>query len=101
MIHVSESAIEWLMRIDLPADRVLRLEPEENEELVLAFGDPKLGDVVIEREGRDLLHVAGALNATVVDGELDCIETPDGPRVALFSSDWDSDEAAETYELPD
>lgn len=102
MIHVTDDAIRWLKAIDFPVDRVLRLEPMEEDRLVLTFGDPQAGDFVVERDGQDLLHVPRALSAGLVDAELDRVETDQGPRVALFAYDWDSDEpTAETYESPD
>ena len=102
MIHVTEGAILWLQGIDIPVDRVLRLESLDAEHLALSFGDPQAGDFVVERDGQDLLHVPWSLSNALVDAELDRVETNDGPRVALFAYDWDPDESApETDESRD
>jgi hypothetical protein len=98
VVHVTEGAIAWLMEIDFPVDRVLRLEAMSGGGLVLTFGDPAAGDLVIERAGQDLLHVSRAVAATLADAELDRIDTPDGPRVAIFCDDFEADANPEIYE---
>lgn len=92
MIQVTDDAIKWLQAIDFPVDRVLRLESTDAEHLVLTFGDPQAGDFVVEKDGEDLLHVPLALDAALMDAELDRVETANGPGLALFAYDWDPDE---------
>src|SRR5438105_2584077 len=102
MIRVTEDAINWLQELDLPVDRVLRLESTDAEDLVLTFGDPQAGDFVVEKDGQDLLHIPRSLSAALVDAELDHVQTANGPGVAIFAYDWGPDEPIpETYELPD
>lgn len=98
MVHVTDAAIAWLQAIDFPVDRVLRLDSADAEHLVMDFGDPQDGDFVVERDGQDLLHVSHAVTSALVEAELDCIDTSNGPRVALFAYDWDPGEQPDIYE---
>lgn len=83
MIQVTDAAVEVLEALDLPADKVLRLEQVDDEHLGLVLGDSETDDVVIERGGHDLLHIPAVLDASLPDSVMDRVETPQGPKVAL------------------
>ena len=66
--------------------QVLRIE-DAQDGLSLELGWEEEGDDVVQNEGSTLLHVSPEVNQTLagVDLVIDCIDTPDGPQLAVFS----------------
>jgi hypothetical protein len=83
MIQVTDAAVELLERIDLPADKVLRLEPVDAEHLGFVLGDAQPDDVVVERGGHDLFHIPAVVETSLPDSVMDRVDTEEGPKVAL------------------
>ena len=87
MLAVSVPAREMLRDVELPEDRVLRLEPQNGGGLTFVAGPAEPDDQVVEEEGREVLHVAGPV-AQQLDGQvLDRVETPEGPRLTIRTTE--------------
>ena len=83
MIAVTAPAKELLRAVDVPEDRALRLEPENDGRLTFVAGPPQVDDQVVEDSGEEVLRIAG-LVAQEFDGHaLDRVDTPEGPRLTL------------------
>lgn len=83
MIAVSTPAKELLRGIDLPEDRVLRLEPSPDGGLAFVAGPAQTDDQVVEDAGQEVLHIAGFVSQQLDGHSLDRVETPEGPRLTL------------------
>ena len=81
---LTDQAMDLLEEINRPEGKVLRLEPTRQQGVGLILGAPREDDVVLEREGRDLLHVPPALCDILQDAVIDRIDTPaGGPRFGI------------------
>jgi iron-sulfur cluster assembly protein len=83
MLSVSDPARELLRDVDLPDDRVLRLEPQDNGGLTFVAGSPAHDDQVVEDQGREVLHIAAPVSQQLDGQLLDRVETAEGPRLTI------------------
>lgn len=88
MLTVTEEAKALVGQQQTPAGTVLRLDPvlheaapgEGEEEVVLDLvaGAPEDGDQVVEREGEEVLRIAGSVSARLDGATVDVVTQP-GP----------------------
>jgi len=83
MLAVTSPAKELLRGIEVPADRGLRLEPEDNGRLTFVAGPPQVDDQVVEDAGEEVLRIAGIVSSEFDGHSLDRVDTPEGPRLTL------------------
>ncbi len=87
MIIVTERAAEELKETlrehATDAEQALRLTPTSGGAFVLTLDVEQEGDEVVESEGTKLLLMDDSV-APALDGiTLDCVDTPEGPRLTL------------------
>jgi hypothetical protein len=90
MLAVSTPAKEMLRDVELPEDRVLRLEPQNDGGLTFVAGPAEADDQVVEDGGREVLHIAGLVSRQLDGQMLDRIETAEGPRLTIRSPEADT-----------
>lgn len=100
MIRITQGATAMLEAIERPEGSVLRLEPVEASKLGLVLGESLPDDVVVEREGRDLLHISAAVSEVLSDMVIDRVDTPEGARLGL-ASEAGTDESGPNGRGPD
>src|SRR2546423_1711537 len=83
MLAVTTPAKELLRGIDIPEDRALRLEPENDGRLTFVAGTPQIDDQVVEDSGQEVLRIAGIVAQEFDGHKLDRVDTPEGPRLTL------------------
>lgn len=83
MLAVTMPAKELLRGIEVPADRGLRLEPENDGRLTFVAGPPQADDQVVEDRGEEVLRIAGIVSQEFDGHSLDRVDTPEGPRLTL------------------
>lgn len=83
MLGVTNPAKELLRTIEVPEDRGLRLEPENDGRLTFVAGPPQTGDQVVEDRGEEVLRIAGIVSQEFDGHSLDRVDTPEGPRLTL------------------
>ena len=88
MIVVTERAAEWLKEtLDEHAtetEQLLRLVLTESGDFALMLDVEREGDEVVEREGTKLLSCEASIAPTVDGATLDCVDTPEGPRLTIY-----------------
>jgi hypothetical protein len=85
MVRITDEATAILEAIDRPEGRVLRLEPVEPSSLGIVLGESQPDDIVVERQGSDLLHMSAAVSELLSGLVIDRVDTPEGPRLGLAS----------------
>jgi hypothetical protein len=83
MLAVTDPAKEMLRGIEVPENRGLRLEPENDGRLTFVAGTPQTDDQVVEDRGEEVLRIAGVVSQEFDGHSLDRVETPEGPRLTL------------------
>jgi hypothetical protein len=89
LITVSAYARELLRGYKHPEGTVLRLDPANghSSEGILArlgFGEPREDDqVVLDREGDELLRIERSVSEDLNGGEIDVVSTIEGPTLDL------------------
>ncbi|MBO0681670.1 MAG: hypothetical protein J2P45_00825 [Candidatus Dormibacteraeota bacterium] len=83
MLTVSPPAKELLQEVDVPGDRVLRLEPTEDGQLAFVAGGAEPDDQVIEDSGAEVLRIASTVSQQLDGHSLDRVETSEGPRLTI------------------
>jgi hypothetical protein len=83
MIAVTAPARELLRTVDVPPDRALRLEPEDDGRLAFVAGSPQSDDQVVEDQGQEVLRIAAPVSDELDGHSLDRVETPEGPRLTI------------------
>jgi hypothetical protein len=83
MLAVTSPAKDLLRGIEVPPDRSLRLEPENDGRLTFVAGPPEQDDQVVEDRGEEVLRIAGVVSAEFDGHSLDRVDTPEGPRLTL------------------
>jgi len=91
LITVSAYARELLRGYEHPEGTVLRLDPangHSSEEGILArlgFGEPREDDqVVLDREGEELLRIDQSVSEELNGSEIDVVSTIEGPTLDLL-----------------
>jgi Fe-S cluster assembly iron-binding protein IscA len=85
MLSVTAPAKELLRSIEVPPDRALRLEPENDGRLAFTATTPEVDDQVVEEQGREILRIAEPIARELDGHSLDRVETPEGPRLTIRS----------------
>jgi hypothetical protein len=83
MLAVTAPAKELLRNIEVPENRRLRLEPENDGRLTFVAGPPEVDDQVVEDAGHEVLRIAGLVSQEFDGHALDRVDTPEGPRLTL------------------
>jgi hypothetical protein len=83
MLQVTDAAMTMLDEIDRPEGQVLRLEPTRENKLALVLGEARDGDVVVDRDGHDSLHVQPQVSDMLEGAVLEKVETPQGPSLSI------------------
>jgi iron-sulfur cluster assembly protein len=86
MLGVSEEAKDLLERIAQTDDRVPRLEPSGDGNLMLAASEPNDDDQVVEHHGREVLRISSAVSHRFDGASLRRVDTPEGPKISLTRS---------------
>ncbi|MFC1999793.1 hypothetical protein ACFLXE_03430 [Chloroflexota bacterium] len=92
MITVTEGAALQLKQIltdnATDPDHVLRV-PDASEGFVLELGPATEGDEVVEYEGSPVLYIDSEVSLALADTNLfiDCLDTPEGPQLTLYSGE--------------
>jgi Fe-S cluster assembly iron-binding protein IscA len=87
MLAVTEPAMELLRGVDVPGDDVLRLDPQDDGRLLFVAGPSRNDDQVVEEQGSEILHIAGAVSQQLDGLSIDRIETPEGARLTIRNPD--------------
>ena len=92
MITVTEEAKELFLNVEYPDDMVLRLDAvvdQNTGETQIGFsaGEPMSDDLVIERDGEAVLHIAGLVSQALDGSTLDAVDTPEGPGIGITTPD--------------
>jgi iron-sulfur cluster assembly protein len=83
MLAVTDPAKELLRSIEVPPDRALRLEPENDGRLAFTASSPENDDQVVEEQGQEILRIAQPVSHELDGHSLDRVETPEGPRLTI------------------
>lgn len=83
MIAINEYALRRLEALDPPRGQVLRLHVHGNRRLGLMFGEARPDDQVVEREGREVVHISRVLSAALDGAILGISDAGEGGRLVL------------------
>ncbi|HEY4028315.1 MAG TPA: hypothetical protein VGO86_17950 [Candidatus Dormibacteraeota bacterium] len=72
-----------LRSVEVPPDRALRLEPENDGRLAFTASPPDPNDQVVEDQGHEILRIAEPISRELDGHSLDRVETAEGPRLTI------------------
>jgi iron-sulfur cluster assembly protein len=87
LITVTEEAKELFQNVEYPEGSVLRLDLVKEDQIGLAYGEPKEDDQVVEHEGENLLHIAGIVSQALDGSTIDKVETEEGTGFTITPPD--------------
>ena len=83
MLAVTAPARELLRSVEVPPDRALKLEPENDGRLAFTAAAPEPSDQVVEEQGQEILRIAEPISRELDGHSLDRVDTPEGPRLTI------------------